>query len=199
MTATTQKQLPLTSIAEKVVAELSSTSAAFLVSKKLVESSDQLSCLPNANVSPSNKRKHILLETKPKTDCERELQQALSNSYTREADLEGANQGIQATMVLQGMYCDCVQQQLQGQEKKKNMTKGGHLVGDGLPILLTGESFHSHVVEHQRITQEEAIAHDAQQVAREEKAEAMKAWKELEMERVKRNQDRRALHKEEIK
>jgi len=81
-TATTQKQLPLTSIAEKVVAELSSTSAAFLVSEKLVESSDQLSCLPNANVSPSNKWKHILLETKPKTDCERELQQALSNSYT---------------------------------------------------------------------------------------------------------------------
>jgi len=79
------------------------------------------------------------------------------------------------------------------------MTKGGHLVGDGLPILLTGESFHSRVVEHQRITQEEAIAHDARRVAREEKAEAMKAWKELEMEWVKRNQDQRALHKEEIK
>ena len=117
-TATTQKQLPLTSIAEKVVAELSSTSAAFLVSKKLVESSDQLPCLPNANVSPSNKRKHILLETKPKTDCERELQQALSNSYTREADLEGANQGIQATMVLQGMYCDHVQQSKDKKRRK---------------------------------------------------------------------------------
>ena len=188
----TATQLPLTSIAEKVVAELSSTSVAFLVSEKPVESSDQLPCLPNANVSLSNKRKHILLETKPKTDCERELQQALSNSYTRE-------QGIQATMVLQKMYCDRVQQQLQGQEKKKNTTKGGHLVGDGLPILLTGESFHSHVVEHRRITQEEAIAQDARRVAREERAEAMKVWKELEMERVKRNQDRRALHKEEIK
>jgi len=117
-TATTQKQLPLTSIAEKVVAELSSTSATFLVSKKLVESSDQLPCLPNANVSPSNKRKHILLETKPKTDCERELQQALSNSYTREADLEGANQGIQATMVLQGMYCDHVQQSKDKKRRK---------------------------------------------------------------------------------
>ena len=64
-------------------------------------------------------------------------------------------------MVLQVMYCDRIQKQLQGQEKKKDKAKEGHLVGDGLPILLTGETFHGRVVEHWCIAQEEAIAQDA--------------------------------------
>ena len=189
-TAATHEQLPLSSIAENIVTNLSSTSAAFLVSEKPVESSHQLPCLPNINVSPTNKWKHNLLEKKPKTEHECELQQALSNAYTRQAELKSENRSIQASMVLQVMYCDRIQKQLQGQEKKKDKAKGGHLVGDGLPILLTGETFHGWVVEHRRIAQEEAIAQDARRVAREGRAEAMKAWKELETERLKRNQDR---------
>ena len=55
---------------------------------------------------------------------------------------------LQASNVLNEMYCDLLRHQLAHQEGKKTQRKGtGKLVGDGLPRLLSGDDVYEKVVE----------------------------------------------------
>ncbi|KAG1736871.1 uncharacterized protein EDB91DRAFT_1055364 [Suillus paluster] len=69
--------------------------------------------------------------------------------------------GLQATVVLQGLYCDRVQQHLETQVKK--MEKDNiRLNGNGMPWLLTGNKIFEEVLQHQA-QQEAKVAAKKQQ------------------------------------
>ncbi|KAG1895259.1 uncharacterized protein F5891DRAFT_984342 [Suillus fuscotomentosus] len=70
---------------------------------------------------------------------------------------------------------------------------------DGMPRLLTGDEFYNQVSEHQRAAEEEAAAKEVHQIEREGRAAAMAVWKEAEAARLKRNEERRATYKEEVR
>ncbi|KAF9220261.1 hypothetical protein BS17DRAFT_644709, partial [Gyrodon lividus] len=94
--------------------------------------------------------------------------------------------GTQSNFVLQSMYCDKMSGQLAAQEERKS--KGGHLVSDGLPRLLTGNKFFKKVVNHQKAAEEEAM----------KIADLVKAWKGAEAMWLERNKERRLVYKEEM-
>jgi len=62
---------------------------------------------------------------------------------------------LQATMVLQWLYCACVQWQLNAKEVKDNQKgkKGGRLLGDGLPHLLTDNEFYERIKAHWEVVE----------------------------------------------
>ncbi|KAG1849999.1 hypothetical protein F4604DRAFT_1661277 [Suillus subluteus] len=97
------------------------------------------------------------------------------------------------------MFCDRLSNQLAAQEEKKNGKKNAPLVGDGMPRLLTGDEFYNQVSEHRRAAEEEAAAKEVRRIEREGRAAAMAVWKEAEAARLKRNEERRATYKEEVR
>ncbi|KIK74540.1 hypothetical protein PAXRUDRAFT_64606, partial [Paxillus rubicundulus Ve08.2h10] len=99
----------------------------------------------------TRKQKHDLLEVEPETERERAFQKALDEAYANVLYYKSTLMGIQSNVVLQSMYCDKLSGQLTAQEERKSKkTKGGHLVSDGLPRLLTGNEFFKKVVDHQK-------------------------------------------------
>lgn len=66
-----------------------------------------------------------------------------------------------------------------------------------MPRLLTGNEIYNRVSKHRR-TAEEAAAEGVRQIKREERAAAMKEWKEVEAARLK-NEECRAAYKEELR
>ncbi|KAF8837151.1 hypothetical protein BDN67DRAFT_909773 [Paxillus ammoniavirescens] len=185
--------------ARQVVSTLASTSAAFLVSPSPITSSQRLPQFIPTPLTPMRKRKHDLLEVEPETEREQALHKALDESYTRELYYRSTLVGIQLNIVLQSMYCDKLSGQLAAQEERKNKkNKGGHLVSDGLPRLLTGEDFFNKVVDHQKVAEEEATVKEAWRVEREEMADLVKVWKDAEAAWLERNKERRLAYKEEV-
>ncbi|KAF9231034.1 hypothetical protein BU15DRAFT_68674 [Melanogaster broomeanus] len=71
----------------------------------------------------------------------------------------------------------------------KSITKGGKLVGDGLPRLLTSDEFHSQVVEHEKVAVEEELAREEWCKQWDERKEAMGPWIEAEAARLERNRE----------
>ena len=147
--------------AEQAVNELVSTSARFLVSSSPVQSTHSLPAFIPTPITPTCKQKHELLEREPESAKEKLYQEALHNAYECETYYKSSLAGMQSTVVLQSMFCDRLSSQLAAQEEKKNSRKSGQLIDNGLPRLLTGDEFHSHVVEHQRAAEEEEAGHEA--------------------------------------
>jgi hypothetical protein len=67
-----------------------------------------------------------------------------------------------------------------------------------MPKLLTGNGIYNRVSKHRRKA-EEAATKEVRQIKREERAAAMKEWKEVEAARLKRNEERRAAYKGELR
>ncbi|KAK0465752.1 hypothetical protein IW261DRAFT_1346891, partial [Armillaria novae-zelandiae] len=66
---------------------------------------------------------------------------------------------LQAANVLNEAYCAVLWEQLAFKEEKgkKKKTASGWLMGDGMPVLLTGDDFYERVVQWEK-SQEEAAA-----------------------------------------
>lgn len=162
---------------ETALTELENTTTCFLVTSSPIESSSQLPMLPVAQISPIKARHPDLVNVPPATEREEHLQQALREAEIREANLKGRIQGLQAAVVLQDVYVGRVKNQLAAKEKKKKKKgKGGKLVGDGLPKLLTGDEFFQQVEEHLQ-GQADAEAKKIDQKQRKEAYKrAMEAW-----------------------
>jgi hypothetical protein len=110
-------------------------------------------------MTPSHPRQKDLLDVLPKTYNERRLQTALENAEQRAEKWKTRFAHAQASNVLNEMYCTKLQFQLQHAEEKKAKGKGkGKLVGDGLPLLLSGDEFYEKVVEFTQWQKEEALA-----------------------------------------
>ncbi|KAL6303708.1 hypothetical protein BKA93DRAFT_693748, partial [Sparassis latifolia] len=84
----------------------------------------------------------------PKTKNEITLLAALREAEAQVAYFRQRTLELQATNVLNEVYCKTLREQLAFAEEKKKQLKGkGKLVGDGLPVLLSGDWFYEHIVE----------------------------------------------------
>ncbi|KAJ7749166.1 hypothetical protein B0H16DRAFT_1210358, partial [Mycena metata] len=162
---------------------LRSSSAAFLVSSSPIQSSSEPPRLPPVEISPEKARNIFLLSAEPTTVLEGELQAALRREQDRNRVQMRQLVAMQSALVLNGAYIDLVHGQLEAQEKKtREKKKGGRLVGDGLPRLLTVREFEQQAAEKAEGLKE-------RRANREERSEATKVWKALDDERKEQNKE----------
>ncbi|KAG6907565.1 hypothetical protein DXG01_008402 [Tephrocybe rancida] len=141
-------------------------------------------------LSPVKKRH--LASFEPRTSQEQQLTGALLAKDAEIQLLKGQTMKVQATMVLQWLYCKEVRSQLKAKEskQKKKGEKGGRLHSDGLPRILTDDQFRDQVAEHQKAQVIAEVEKLAQQQAHKEREVALENWKCEEEERKKRNEER---------
>ncbi|KLO13911.1 hypothetical protein SCHPADRAFT_807334, partial [Schizopora paradoxa] len=83
-----------------------------------------------------------LLTLVPENKMEECLIDTLDDYVRREILSHAALLGMQASLVLQNMYCERLRSQLFAKEKKQDLPKGsGKLASDGLPRCLTDDEF----------------------------------------------------------
>src|ERR1700761_474185 len=101
------------------LASLATTSASFLVSDSPIQSHMTLPPLFTSVITPPKKHDTNLLEIQPCTQYEVQLQDALRASNDVITLQKQVMAGMQAQTVLQSMYLQGVQGQLQAQEERK--------------------------------------------------------------------------------
>ncbi|KIM83159.1 hypothetical protein PILCRDRAFT_69879, partial [Piloderma croceum F 1598] len=131
---------------------------------------------------------------------EEALLMALRDTETREDALKLRIAQLQASNVLNALYCQKLRGQLAHKEKKtkeKRDGKGkGKLMGDGLPCFLSGDVFYEMVVEFEAWQKREAREAEARKQAQVANAEALVLWKKEDKEKVAKNNEVRRKHKE---
>lgn len=103
---------------------------------------------------------------------------------------------LEATMVLQETYVNRLQAQYNTKnEKKEPRTR---LLGDGLPVLLSGDDFYEKVKEQQqRLNAEEKRKIQASH-PRKQHSEEMKRWKQADNERKRRNEATKTAYRAKL-
>ncbi|KAF9231425.1 hypothetical protein BU15DRAFT_82421 [Melanogaster broomeanus] len=96
------------------------------------------------------------------------------------------------------MYCDHLSGQLAAQEEKQKKQKKGQLNGDGLPRLLTGEEFYTHVVEHEEAAEQEKIECESRRQRKEVQSRLLASWKEGDNARKQRNKERKVAYQDAL-
>jgi hypothetical protein len=102
---------------------LAQSSASFIVQPSPITANDQLPVFAPLQMSPTHKRRHELLEREPEDSVEKDYQDALHESYNREARLKMEVIGLHAAGVLNGIYCNRLHSQLAAQEEKEQNAK----------------------------------------------------------------------------
>lgn len=133
------------------LASLATTSALFLVSDSPIPSSATLPPLFTGIITPPPiQQDAMLLDIEPSTKNEAKLQEALHTSNRIVALQNQAMVGMQAQTVLQSMYLEHVQGQLQAKEDKKvKKKKTGKINMDGRAKILTQDDIIAGVKEWQ--------------------------------------------------
>lgn len=132
------------------------------------------------------------LHIEPKTKNEMALLAALRESESRLKHLEKRNMELQATNILNEIYCKTLREQLAfAFDKKKNGNKKGKLMGDGLPVLLSGDWFYERVVEFEAWQKKDAREKAARKAAKGERQGAMEEYKKQVEERKRTIEKRR--------
>jgi len=168
--------------------DLRDTSVGFLYIGQPIQSTSQLPPIPTTLISPWKPHNINLLREQPTTDLERQLQQALHDANERDMRRKDVLAGLQSATVLQAKYCEEVQSQLAGNEEKKQGTKKGRLMGDGLPRLLTDSAFIDRVAEHEGNQKREAQEKMARKEARMGHKERLQQWKMTMAVRAEENE-----------
>ena len=156
--------------------DLPDTDVGFLYSGQPVKSTSKLPPLPTAFISPCKPHNTDLLLMTATTDMEQQLQQALREANDRDMHRKDTVAGLQSAAVLQGKYCEVVHSQLAGNEEKKQGTRKGKLVGDGLPRVLTDSVFIGRVIEQEENQVREAAEKEARKVTRMTRKAELDAW-----------------------
>ncbi|KAJ8592234.1 hypothetical protein M405DRAFT_695312, partial [Rhizopogon salebrosus TDB-379] len=121
-------------------------------------------------------------------------------------EAEAANAGLkqrvislQASNILNEMYCAKIRSQLAHHESKKRAgNSGGKVLGDGLPRLLSGDEFYERVVEFEEGQTRAATEKRTRAEERKRHAEALADWKKLEGARKVENKARRERYREAL-
>jgi hypothetical protein len=142
----------------------------------------------------------MLLDVEPSTEHEAKLQKALRTSNKILALQNQAMVGMQAQTVLQSMYLEGVQGQLQAQEDKKmKKRKTGKINMDGRAKILTQDDIIASVKEWQD-GQDKAVEEAAlKKKAKEQYNLTMDVWKVWEMDRKERNAELKGRWEDEVK
>ena len=174
------------------IPQLASSDICFLTSQSPVKSTMELPNFPTMELSPVKlvaKAEGVdLSKAVPKTKLEKLLHEALV-AKSAEADFfRGCTIQLQASMVLQRLYCTRVRRQLQAKEVKMNAKKAkGRLHGDGLPRVLTDDEFFERVVAHFKALEEEEVEREAKKQNKEDLNAEIDEWKRNEEQRKKTN------------
>jgi hypothetical protein len=180
--------------------DLASTSASFLVSHSLPQSTMSIPLFRPDTISPFKSRYADLLGREPVTQMERELQDALAQSEAQDERRKHQMVGMQATTMLHAMYASKVQGYLQAhKENKKAKRSRKKIVGNGMPRLFDADEFYNTVVEAEEESQRQAVEKEERRHRREQHGEALVAWKKEEDERKRRNDERRQEHQAAVK
>lgn len=125
----------------------------------------------------------------PITENERLLRNTMG-AMVDKIELQGKHiNTLEATMVLHKTYVDKLQAQLNRREKKSKARV--RLLGDGLPVLLSGDEFYEKVKQHQMKREAEEKKKALAVEFRKSHLEEMKQWRELDEKRRERN---KAIH-----
>jgi hypothetical protein len=167
---------------------LSQTNLSYLISStKPITSTDPMHTTQTEPVSltlgPYDK-----LSIVPETQNEIVLLAALREAQETNARFQHRIIELQASNILNEIYCNKLRFQLAYKEEKQDQLKG-KLIGDGLPKMLTGDEFYERVVEFTKWQQEqERLKAERQEDAAGYKIE-LAAWKEREKERKAKNKE----------
>lgn len=104
---------------------------------------------------------------------------------------------MQATMILHETYVNKLQAQLNYRDRKRKSR--ARLLGDGLPVLLSGDEFYERAKQHQQRKDAEAKRRVLALEARKVHFEEMKQWKRTERERKERNKVAGIAYKARLK
>jgi hypothetical protein len=142
----------------------------------------------------------MLLEFEPNTEHEAKLQEALRASNRVLTLQNQVMAGMQAQTVLQSMYLEGVQGQLQAQENKKTKKrKTGKINMDGRAKILTQDDIIAGVKEWQD-GQDKAVEEAASKKrAKEQYNTAMDIWKVREMDRKQCNAELKGRWDDEVR
>ncbi|KAG1844903.1 hypothetical protein C8R48DRAFT_617730 [Suillus tomentosus] len=166
-----------------VFARLEETSARFLISSSPIKSSSRLPTMPLAIVSPI-KRARFHCNISSKSTQEKKLEETVKKLTKQVTTLKEHVSALQATVILQGRYCDRVRRHLKTQEKK-GCREGDNvkLNGDGMPRLLTSDEVFEQVLRQQAKAAEKETRKAAQMVRIRE----MELWMQEDEARKNRN------------
>ena len=169
-------------VINEAVNGLSQTKLAHLIASTLTTSKDAMPKTLTQTITRS--KPSPLLAIQPKTETEILLLAALRESQMNNETLANRNIALQATNILNEVYCGNAKGALQFQEdKKKKKTTGGALP-DGLARVLTADEFYE---AHQNFEKEQRTAAKEKETRKDARAawkEAKEEWKKVEDERL---------------
>jgi hypothetical protein len=176
---------------------LASTSVAYLFSDSPVTAENaNLPLLSYTPLDPIDESILALSRRSPVSDVEAEMQTALIYPLKHDKARDKTEKAMHAQVVLQDLYCSRLRKQLAGTEQVAE--KGsGRLMGDGMPVLLTGDEFHARVVEKHEQNERASKKKTEQNKAKERYREEVARWDASNKERIKINRRRREEYKAE--
>ena len=180
-----------TAAIQSIIDEMSTGSLAHLISITNLSSNTDL---PPQSVGAIPLLTQTSKSFTSKTSKEREILQALKESEERERVLLRCVHELQATNILNNLYCAKIRGQLAHHKKKKGKKTMGRLMGDGLPILLSDDVFYEKVVEFEARQCREAQEKEAKRQGRAALAGALLQWKRDKEARKIRNKGRHEMH-----
>jgi len=147
--------------------------------------------MPLASISPIKRGSHqsrLRCSVPTKSQREKKLEESVKHLTEQVTMLKEHVSSLQATVILQGCYCDWVRRHLETQEKKGR--QGGEnirLNGDGMPRLLTSNEVFEQVLKHHEQQQARAAEKETRKANREARSEEMEEWMKEEKARIGRN------------
>ncbi|KAJ8074641.1 hypothetical protein PM082_022219 [Marasmius tenuissimus] len=183
------------------ISELKQTSVGYLASSSLIQPNNSPPKIPEFSISPVQQIRDNTQELLDLPTCtlhEHQLQDALRKSIAQSTMYQGQALQLQATCVMQNLYCDQVWKQLLAKEEKGQKIKRGKLMGDGLLKMLTSDEYYQKVVEHEEAQKVDEEEKRARKTAREKQAAAMTIWEGNEAKK-ERNEGRHEEWKKAVK
>jgi superfamily II DNA helicase RecQ len=143
--------------------------------------------MPLAIVSPI-KRARFHCNISSKSTREKKLEETVKKLTKQVTTLKEHVSALQATVILQGRYCDRVRRHLETQEKK-GCREGDNvkLNGDGMPRLLTSDEVFEQVLVYQERQQAKAAEKETRKAARMVRTREMELWMQEDEARKNRN------------
>lgn len=190
----------LTQILQNDLEVLRPTQGAYLVEPGSITPASQPPIFNPYLVSPTHNRYHNLLSKEPRTEQERQLQQALHESEVRGEARKEQVLEMQAASVLQNLYVRGVQSELQAaaDHKKRREKRKVRLNGDGKPKLLTADEFMELADRKEQEDRALVAAIEHRNNMRYEYHMAMNEWEVQERARKEGNEMRRREHREAL-
>ena len=161
--------------------KLAAPSGAFLVNNDRVQSTDRLYLKVPRIAKPQFSK--ALLDITSMTPVEEQLLEALKEAQENETYQHGVIVGMQSMFVLQNVYCEKVRGQVAAKEAKEDegKEKRGRLVGDGLPLVLTSDTFVEAVVNYNRAQRDLERQKVQRRLTKAEQKIVMDEWHLLEV------------------